>query len=88
MLGIEKTTELVTVGIYRYNRHPIYSSLLFLAWGAFFKHPSLAGLFLVMTATFFLMMTAKMEEAENVRFFGAAYQSYMKKTRMFIPLLF
>ncbi len=88
LIGIEKTTELVTEGAYRYIRHPLYSSLLFLAWGAFFKKPSLVCVCLAVIATFFLTMTAKMEEAENVRFFGAAYQEYMKQTRMFIPFLF
>ncbi len=88
LMSIEKTTELVTVGAYRYIRHPLYSSLLFLAWGVFFKKPSLAGVCLAVIATFFLTMTAKMEEAENIRFFGAAYRSYMKQTKMFLPYLF
>ena len=30
LVGFEKTTELVTTGIYHYIRHPFYSSLLFL----------------------------------------------------------
>lgn len=38
LLPLEKTTQLVTVGAYRYIRHPLYSSLLFLAWGACCKH--------------------------------------------------
>ena len=59
LLEIEKTTELVTVGAYRYIRHPLYSSLLFLAWGAFFKHPAWVGICLAVMATFFLTMTAK-----------------------------
>jgi len=88
LIGIEKTTELVRVGAYRYIRHPLYSSLLFLAWGVFFKQPSWVGVSLAVIATFFLTMTAKIEEAENIRFFGAAYQSYMKQTKMFIPFLF
>lgn len=88
LIGIEKTTELVTVGAYRYIRHPIYSSLLFLAWGVFFKHPSWVGVSLAVITIFFLTMTAKMEEAENLRFFGATYQRYMKQTKMFIPFLF
>ena len=37
LVGLERTTKLVTVGAYRYIRHPLYSSLLLLAWGAFFK---------------------------------------------------
>jgi protein-S-isoprenylcysteine O-methyltransferase Ste14 len=88
LIGIEKTTQLVTVGAYRYIRHPLYSSLLFLAWGVFFKHPSLIGVCLAVITTFFLTMTAKIEEAENIRFFGAAYHSYMRQTKMFIPFLF
>jgi protein-S-isoprenylcysteine O-methyltransferase Ste14 len=88
LMGIEKTTELVTSGAYRYIRHPIYSSLLFGAWGAFLKHPSWTGFALVVAAIFFLTVTAKTEEAENSRFFGAVYQGYMKRTKMFIPWLF
>jgi protein-S-isoprenylcysteine O-methyltransferase Ste14 len=88
LIGIEKTTELVTEGAYRYIRHPIYSALLFGVWGAFFKHPSWVSGSLAVIATFFLTMTGKMEETENIRFWGAAYQGYMKQTRMFIPFIF
>ena len=51
LLGVEKTSQLVTGGAYRYIRHPMYSSLLFLGWGIFFKLPSLIGGILVVTAT-------------------------------------
>jgi protein-S-isoprenylcysteine O-methyltransferase Ste14 len=88
MLAFEKTTALVTVGIYKYIRHPLYSSLLFLTWGIFFKLPSLLGLALALAAAIFLTTTAKVEEVENVRFFGSAYTAYMAKTRMFVPFLF
>jgi protein-S-isoprenylcysteine O-methyltransferase Ste14 len=86
--GFEKTTELVKTGIYRYIRHPLYSSLLFLCWGAFFKHPDWSGAGLAVVATFFLTVTAKIEEAENIRFWGDTYREYMKQTRTFIPYLF
>jgi protein-S-isoprenylcysteine O-methyltransferase Ste14 len=88
LLGMEKTTELVTVGAYRYIRHPLYSSLLFLAWGAFFKHPAWIGLSLASLATLLLSVTAKIEEAENMRYFGEAYEIYMRQTKMFVPFLF
>ena len=39
LLALEKTSTLVTSGIYKYIRHPLYSSLLFLAWGTFCKSP-------------------------------------------------
>jgi protein-S-isoprenylcysteine O-methyltransferase Ste14 len=85
---IEATTHLVTNGVYRYIRHPLYSSLLLLAWGVFFKRPSWLGGALALGATGFLVATAKVEEAENVRYFGPAYGDYMRRTRMFIPFVF
>lgn len=87
LMAIEKTTKLVTEKVYHYIRHPLYSSLLFLAWGAFLKHPSWAGTSLAVIATFFLTMTAKIEEAENIRYFGDEYRMYMKRTTMFVPFL-
>jgi protein-S-isoprenylcysteine O-methyltransferase Ste14 len=88
LLAFEKTTRLVTRGAYRYIRHPLYSSLLFLAWGAAFKEITILNLFLAADATYFLVATARAEELENVRFFGPAYSEYMQQTKMFIPYLF
>jgi protein-S-isoprenylcysteine O-methyltransferase Ste14 len=88
LVWIEKTTELVTTGVFKYIRHPLYSSLLFLAWGVFFKRPSWIGGGVVLGATAFLLATAKVEELENVRYFGAAYRAYMQHTKMFIPFVF
>jgi protein-S-isoprenylcysteine O-methyltransferase Ste14 len=88
LIAFERTTSLVTVGLYRYIRHPMYSSLLFLAWGIFFKAPSWPGGGLALVATLFLVATARVEEAENIRFFGVAYREYKKATKMFIPFLF
>jgi protein-S-isoprenylcysteine O-methyltransferase Ste14 len=87
-IGFEKTTQLVSVGAYKYIRHPMYSSLLFLTLGVLFKDLSwLSGIF-ALAATVFLVATAKIEEAEDTRFFGIAYETYIKQTKMFIPFLF
>jgi protein-S-isoprenylcysteine O-methyltransferase Ste14 len=88
LFDFEKTTTLVTVGAYRYIRHPLYSSLLFLVWGVFWKSPSWIGGGLAMAATLCLTAAAKAEEAENERYFGAAYREYRKQTKMFIPFVF
>jgi protein-S-isoprenylcysteine O-methyltransferase Ste14 len=88
LLAFEKTTRLVTSGVYRYIRHPLYSSLLLLNWGVFFKDISLLGELLAILATFFLILTAKADEAECIQTFGADYQEYMKRTKMFIPYVF
>jgi protein-S-isoprenylcysteine O-methyltransferase Ste14 len=88
LLAFEKTTTLVTSGIYRYIRHPLYSSLLLLTWGIFFKAPSLAGSVLTMIATLFLIATARADEMECTQFFGPSYREYMQKTKRFVPYLF
>jgi protein-S-isoprenylcysteine O-methyltransferase Ste14 len=85
--SFENTVNLVQSGIYRYIRHPMYASLLYLSWGIFFKHPSLIGVFTVALTSFFLYLTAKIEEHENIAFFGPAYEDYMLQTRMFIPFI-
>jgi protein-S-isoprenylcysteine O-methyltransferase Ste14 len=87
LLAFEKTSVLVTTGIYRYVRHPLYSSLLLLAWGIFFKLPSFAGGVLAAIATGFLVLTARTDEAECIRFFGPEYETYMTRTRRFIPFV-
>jgi protein-S-isoprenylcysteine O-methyltransferase Ste14 len=88
LLAFEKTNALITTGIYATIRHPLYSSLLLLAWGIFFKALTWQGALLVLASTLALVATAKADEAECVRFFGQAYQDYMKRTKMFLPYIF
>jgi protein-S-isoprenylcysteine O-methyltransferase Ste14 len=87
LLRFEKTTVLVTNGIYRYIRHPMYSSLIFLNWGLFFNHISWLSGIIAFVACGFLVTTAFAEENENIRYFGAQYQKYMKCTKLFVPFL-
>ncbi|MBU2612072.1 MAG: isoprenylcysteine carboxylmethyltransferase family protein [Chloroflexi bacterium] len=86
--NFEATTQLVTRGIYHYIRHPLYASLLYLAWGIFFKSPSLLDGCLAAVATAFLYATARADESECLIKFGEEYAGYMKTTKMFIPFLF
>ena len=81
----EHTTRLVTEGVYGRIRHPLYGSLLFLVWGACLKHLSAEGFLSTVFASIFLFFTARIEEEENVRKFGAAYLAYMKHSGMFLP---
>lgn len=88
LVGVEKTTRLVTTGVYRCIRHPFYSSLLFLGWGILLKNVTWIGIILAALNTLFLVVTARIEEAENTAYFGGEYQDYIKQTRMFIPYIF
>jgi len=88
LVGVEKTTALVTSGMFHYIRHPFYSSLLFLGWGILLKNVNWIGLILGVINTILLVITAQKEERENIRYFGERYQEYMKQTKMFVPYIF
>jgi protein-S-isoprenylcysteine O-methyltransferase Ste14 len=82
----EKSTELIDIGVYKYIRHPMYSSLIFLTWGIYFKNVISANLLIIsILSTVFLFITAKVEEKEDIKYFGEKYKEYIKKTKMFIP---
>jgi protein-S-isoprenylcysteine O-methyltransferase Ste14 len=84
---MEDTKTVVEIGAYRYVRHPLYASLMFLGWGVFFKGVDLPSGVLAFAATAFWVATARCEEQFNVHRFGASYSAYMKRTKMFVPFL-
>ncbi len=84
----ENTSVLITKGVYHYIRHPMYSSLLLLAWGALLKNITFTGLVLALAVSVFLILTAKFEEHENIAFFGVDYQDYMLKSKRFLPFIY
>jgi protein-S-isoprenylcysteine O-methyltransferase Ste14 len=87
-LGFEKTTDLITEGPYRFIRHPMYASLLYLAWGVYLKQLTITSSLLVILVSLALYFTSVLEERENLRIFGDEYAAYKRNTRRFIPFLF
>ncbi len=83
----EQTTELINKGIFKYIRHPLYSSLLFLTWGICLKNPSIELILISILSTIFLYLTAIFDEKECIDFFGDQYIEYMKKSKRFIPYI-
>lgn len=83
----EKTTELIEQGIFKYIRHPLYSSLIFLTWGILLKSTSIELLVVSIISTLFLYLTAIFDEKECIHFFGVKYIEYMKRSKMFIPYI-
>jgi protein-S-isoprenylcysteine O-methyltransferase Ste14 len=84
----EKTTELIEAGFYKYIRHPMYGSLLFLTWGIFFKNINIEGFIFSTFSSIFLFITAKIDEKECKAYFGDIYANYMNRTKMFVPFVF
>lgn len=84
----ENTSKLVVVGLYKFIRHPLYASLVFLGFGIFFKQITIETTALVLFNFIALIATAMQEEKEMLIKFGEEYHTYMKRTTMFIPYLF
>jgi len=87
LYSFEKTTRLVDSGIFRYIRHPLYSSLIFLTWGIYFKGPSVELTLIAVMATLLLVITALYDENECIAYFGSSYTQYMKRSKRFIPFV-
>lgn len=88
LFAFERTSQLVTSGVFSHIRHPLYASLLLLAWGVAFKLPNGLSWTLAGIATVALYLTAKFDEAECLKQFGEAYHDYMQRSKMFVPWMF
>ncbi|MDP2335763.1 MAG: isoprenylcysteine carboxylmethyltransferase family protein [Bacteroidota bacterium] len=87
LYDFEKTSELVDNGIYKYIRHPLYTSLIILSWGIFLKNINGQLFLITMLSTIFLYITARFDEKECIQYFGIRYLEYMKRSKRFIPFL-
>ena len=86
--SFENTKTLVEKGLYKFIRHPLYSSLLVGTWGVAMKQPDLLSAITAAAATICYFLTAKVEEEEMIEKFGEDYRDYMRRTKMFIPFVF
>lgn len=83
-----KEHKLVTNGIYKYIRHPLYTfgSSMFIAFGMMADNWFIA-LLGILTFIGMAIRTPK-EEANLIKKFGDEYREYMKHTGRFLPKLF
>lgn len=86
--GTRKEHKLVTNGIYKYIRHPLYTfgSSLFIAFGMMADNWFIALLGIL--AFIGMAIRTPKEEANLVEKFGDEYREYMKRTGRFLPKLF
>lgn len=83
----EDTTRLIQQGIFRWIRHPLYTSLMLLALGLLLNHLSSGAVLAFGVAFVFLFLASRIEEKENLEKFGDEYRSYQKKTKRYLPFL-
>lgn len=83
---VKQKQELVTSGIYKYIRHPIYIGLIL----GFIGGELVVKSYLVFVAVIIIAgayYQAQLEEKLLIKYFGEDYKNYMKRSKMFIPYL-
>ncbi len=87
-LQIVKEHSLVTQGIYKYIRHPIYAGLFVWALAQpLLLHNWIAGILLLIFFTVLYVVRVPLEEEMMVEEFGDEYKEYMDRTGGIIPRL-
>ena len=87
-LGGQNVKEgLLTTGVYRYFRHPLYAGVIWASLGTALVTSSWDGLLMVPVVILLNTVEAVMEEKYDIgRRFSAQYQEYRKRTRLFGPV--
>jgi len=85
-LQIREQHRLITEGIYRRIRHPMYSSLFLYSMGQMLVLPNwFAGPSYLVTFGVLFALRLKQEEKMMMEEFGEAYVAYTKRTKRIIP---
>ena len=87
-LVIIEDHQLITHGIYRFARHPIYFGVLIAIMGVPVYAPSLYGFLVLLLLIPIFLNRIRMEEKMLTEEFGNAYQTYRKNTRKLIPFIY
>ena len=85
---IQKSHQLIKLGLYRYIRHPVYLGMLCSALGLSFLFRSWIGLVAMVPILVGLLFRIRDEEAVLNKEFGLEWQAYCKRSWRFIPYLY
>jgi protein-S-isoprenylcysteine O-methyltransferase Ste14 len=80
--------EVISTGVFRFMRHPIYFSEVLLYLGLLMFSLSLLAVVVWVFAIIFLYFLSRYEERLLLEAFGQSYRDYMTEVPMWIPCLF
>ncbi len=84
---IKKGQELISHGIYKYIRHPIYSGISIAFIGAEMVAGSWLWVYFIFILFFGAYLQGKREEKILLAHFGGKYKNYMKSSKMLLPFI-
>ena len=79
------TPVLVTDGLHRFVRHPLYFGTFLFLWGLFLLIPIWSLLVVNMVITVYTLIGIHLEEKKLISIFGEQYLEYRKKVPMIWP---
>jgi len=80
--------RLISHGIYRYMRHPIYFGVIIICFAVPVYAPSLYGFFVMSALIPIFLIRIRIEEAMLVEELGDAYRAYQDGTKKLIPFVY
>jgi protein-S-isoprenylcysteine O-methyltransferase Ste14 len=86
IFGGAAETKMVTGGLYRFVRHPLYTAGLVFIWLT--PVMTVNRLVLYLSLTVYIFIGAYFEERKLLREYGNEYEVYRSKTPMLVPALF
>ena len=85
-LQVREQHRLVTGGVYRYIRHPMYAALFLYSIGQLLVLPNwVAGASYLVTFGILYALRVRAEEHMMLETFGSDYATYMGRTRRLVP---
>lgn len=88
-LEIREKHKLITGGLYRFIRHPMYASFLLIALAQAFLLPNwIAGLSGLVGFAALFFMRVNVEEGMMLDTFGEEYRDYSRQTKRIIPYIY
>jgi protein-S-isoprenylcysteine O-methyltransferase Ste14 len=84
IIGRQSNENIVTGGLYKYVRHPLYSAGLVFLWLT--PVMTVNRLVLYLCLTLYIFIGVRFEERKLIREFGQDYLEYKSRTPMLIPL--
>ncbi|SRR6266487_5355365 len=86
-VALKKDHELITIGLYHYVRHPIYTGMLLMILGTILSLGTLSACIGFLIIALAIWLKLKQEEALLTEHFSKEYSSYKQRTKFLIPFI-
>ncbi len=83
-IDLDKKTELITIGVFKYSRNPIFLGMVLFMCGIFLVTPNVLILMIILLGFILIEFQVRLEEEFLEKQFGEEYIKYKKEVRRYI----